>query len=357
MKSAVIGCGGIAQVHAEALRELGHELAGFADIKLERAEGMAESFGGRAYSDYKEMLQKERPQVVHICTPHYLHVEMAEEAAKLGIAVFTEKPPAIDRGQFERLRDVSKKVRLGICFQNRFNDSVNFIRQLLGMPLYIPECSHSLHLRAAFDKQGFLVENPQEFAERFKNPGKIKGAKAFVTWSRDADYYTSSGWRGTWAMEGGGCLMNQSIHTLDLLLEFLGSKPLSVGFNSSNRHLQGVIQVEDTMEAYLDWGSRRAFFYAVTGYSSNSPVMLELDCENFQIRMEEWEVTLWNGAEKVVYNFRTPPSQEEKSYWGNSHQKCIAAFYRSLVEENYSFPVDIESVNGTMDTVYKLYNR
>lgn len=151
--------------------------------------------------------------------------------------------------------------------------------------------------------------------------------------------------------------MNQSIHTLDLMLEFLGGTPSGVEFNSSNRHLKGVIQVEDTMEAYLNWGEQQGFFYATTGYSANSPVVLELDCRNFQIRMEEWEVTLWNGSGKVVYNFKRAPSQNEKSYWGNSHQKCIAAFYRSLEEPDYLFPVGIERVLGTMDTVYKMYGR
>ena len=79
--------------------------------------------------------------------------------------------------------------------------------------------------------------------------GKIQGARAFVTWSRDKAYYTESGWRGNLATEGGGVLINQSVHTLDLLVQFLGRADWAEA-RIANHHLKGVIEVEDTMEAY-----------------------------------------------------------------------------------------------------------
>ena len=99
-KSAIVGCGGIAQVHAKALRDGDYaELAACADIRPERAETMAQQYGGRAYSSLEEMLDGEAIDVLHICTPHSLHTPMAKEAVRRGIQVFTEKPPVISREQ------------------------------------------------------------------------------------------------------------------------------------------------------------------------------------------------------------------------------------------------------------------
>ena len=89
----VVGCGGIAQVHGTVLQHLeGVELVGCADIKPERAQAFAETYGGRAYSSMEELLEHEQLDAVHLCTPHYLHTPMARLAAEKGIHVFTEKP-------------------------------------------------------------------------------------------------------------------------------------------------------------------------------------------------------------------------------------------------------------------------
>ena len=89
----LIGCGGISQVHAQVLNELKDtELTACADLIPERAA----RYGTAAYTDWVDMLDREKPDAVHLCTPHYLHPVMAAEAARRGIAVFTEKPPAID---------------------------------------------------------------------------------------------------------------------------------------------------------------------------------------------------------------------------------------------------------------------
>ena len=89
MKAAIVGCGNIAAVHAKSISRLeGAELLAAADIRPERAEKYTEEYGCRAYGSLEEMLEKERPDVLHICTPHYLHVPMAEYALKRGIHVF-----------------------------------------------------------------------------------------------------------------------------------------------------------------------------------------------------------------------------------------------------------------------------
>ena len=116
----IVGCGGIAQVHGETLHRLpGVKFAACADIRPERAEAMGKKYGCRAYSSLEEMLEKEELDALHICTPHYMHVPMAEAALAKGLAVFTEKPPAISWEQWKRFSDLEKKGLLSVCFQNR----------------------------------------------------------------------------------------------------------------------------------------------------------------------------------------------------------------------------------------------
>ena len=185
-------------------------------------------------------------------------------------------------------------------------------------------------------------------------PGKILGARAFVTWNRNVPYYTESGWRGSLTTEGGGVLINQSIHTLDLMVRFLG-RPQAVEASMANRHLKGVIEVEDTLEAYLEFPGAAGLFYATTAYCADSPVLLELTCENVTLRMEESEVTcLWKDGQKERISFEQPVAQG-KAYWGVSHEVCIADFYEA-VDRGLPYQNDIESVKNTAETMLAVYS-
>lgn len=323
MRSAIVGCGGIAQVHAKVIGGLeGAELVACADIRRERAEAMANAHGGTPYTDYLDLLSKESVDVLHILTPHALHVPMAEEAAARGIAVFMEKPPVTTRAQWRRLTALQGKVPLGVCFQNRFNPATQRLRELIGMPA----------------------------------SGPVLGARAFVTWIRNAAYYTESGWRGTWALEGGGALINQAIHTLDLLTYLLG-KPTGSQASMHNRHLQGVIEVEDTVEAYITFGTAPALFYATTTYSKDAPVQLEIQCEHATFRLEGNEICCLyktGGEERILCDSGAGLG---KTYWGNSHGVCIEAFYRSLREKDCPFPIGIGDVADTVELMLTLYEQ
>lgn len=323
LRCGIVGCGSIAQVHGAVLRGLeAAELVAFADTVPQRAQAMAETYGGRAYGSIEELLDKEPVDVVHLCTPHYLHTPMARLAAGRGVHVFTEKPPVISREQwadFSNL-DTAAGVRVGICFQNRYNPSVRLFEGLL--------------------ESG--------------RAGRLLGARAFVTWQREAPYYTESGWRGRWETEGGGALINQSIHTLDLLVRFFG-KASRVEATMSNRHLKGVIEVEDTLEAAIDFSGRRALFYATTAHCANSPVLIELVCEHCTLRMEEPEVAIrWENGDVERRTMTQPSAGPGKAYWGSSHGLCIGDFYRCVLE-NAPFQNDIPSVADTMDLMLSIY--
>ncbi len=314
LRCAIVGCGGIAQVHAAVLHaQETAELAAFADIRPERAAALAKQYGGNAYASLEELLDHEEIQVLHICTPHVFHTPMAKLAAERGIHVFTEKPPVINEAQWEEFQALQDRVRVGICFQNRYNPEIRLLRELLTSG----------------------------------KPGSILGARAFVTWKREAPYYTDSGWRGALATEGGGVLINQSIHTLDLLVQFLGRAD-RVDASMANHHLKGVIEVEDVLEARIGFGGRPAVFFATTGHCEDSPVLLELVCENAVLRVEDHEVTVrWKDGSKERRELAAPVSPATgKPYWGASHGACIADFYHAVLTGE-PFPNDIPGVADT----------
>lgn len=323
MKSAIVGCGSIARVHAEAINKLPNgQLAAFADIKLERAEEFLKAFGdtnSKAYSNLEEMLRHEQIDVLHICTPHYLHSSMALYAMERNINVFLEKPLAISYKQLQQLQAFHAEAKLGICFQNRYNESVQAVKELLDSG----------------------------------KAGKIAGARAFLTWSRGEKYYTESGWRGRFETEGGGVLINQAIHTLDLLIYFLGI-PVSVEGTIINHHLKNAIEVEDTSEAYIQFENANASFYATTAFCMDSPVFIEFVCENMIIRMEGTDVTCKypNGIkEKLLIN--SEPTKG-KAYWGNGHFACIRHFY-DCVGNNEPFPINVSEASKAFKLMHGIY--
>ena len=121
MKVAVIGCGGISSMHLRALKDNPDtDIVAVADIKPERADKAAAEYGAKAYYDFDELLNNEEVDSVHICTPHYLHTDMAIKALNKGINVLTEKPCSVSADEVEALRRAQKESgkQVGVCFQN-----------------------------------------------------------------------------------------------------------------------------------------------------------------------------------------------------------------------------------------------
>lgn len=321
LKVGLVGCGGIAQVHAHVLREMPEiDFCACADIRIERAQEMAASTGGRAYASLEDMLNAEQLDVVHICTPHYLHTPMAQCCADHGVAVFTEKPPVITREQWAQFSALQEKIPVGICFQNRYNPNILAAKELIASGEY----------------------------------GKVVGVRGLVTWSRNDAYYTGSDWRGRWATEGGGALMNQSIHTLDLMLRFTG-KADKVEAHMANRHLQGISEEEDTLEAYWKSGDVTAVFFVSTAYTTNAPVLIEVQLEKATLRIEDDFMTVTVGDESITTHYAMKGGVG-KSYWGCGHAACIGDFYQCLAEKK-PYQNDIASVSNTVDALLSIYEQ
>lgn len=319
---AIVGCGAISTMHGEPMSDSEIiNLHAVCDIDEEQAKKAAEKYGCKYYTDYDEMLRDESIEVIHICTPHYLHAPMAIKAMRSGKHVLTEKPMAIKPDDAANMIQVSRETgrTLGVCFQNRYNNTSVFVKELL------------LSGKA----------------------GRVIGARSFVTWARERSYYADSNWRGTWEKEGGGVLINQSIHTLDLLQWFIGDIA-GLKANVDTRVLKDVIEVEDTADAtILFQNGARAIFYVTNCYVSNAPISIELVCENAVIKLEEdVEVVYQDGhVEKFVAGEALGGT---KSYWGVSHKYLIDDFYSSL-SKGESFKVDGEQGITTIKIIEAIY--
>jgi len=304
LKTAIVGCGNIFPMHAVPVSRNPHTtLTAVCDIKPDRAKRAAEQFHCNAYENFETMLEKERPDVVHICTPHYLHAPLACFAMEHGCHVLTEKPMAIRLEDGRRMLDTASASgkTLGVIFQNRYNAGSQLIRQCLD--------------------RGEL--------------GEIRAARILLTWDRSPEYYSKSDWKGTWDKEGGGVIIDQAIHTMDLMRWLIGRPVVSVQASLANR-THPAIDVEDTAEGRIEFeGGIYGAFYVMNHYCADEPVRLELFCTEGKAVMEgpKARVELNNGR---TYTADNDPSQifeygDVKQYWGTSHVKQINNFYESLL--------------------------
>ncbi len=326
MNIGIIGCGGIAAVHARSIENTDkNRLAAVADCVYDKAQKMAQAYGARAYEDWETMINQEALDVVHLCTPHYLHTDMAVSCLKHGIHVFTEKPPVISRAQLEQLQRAYIKakdaegLRLCVCFQNRWNPDVQFVKNTL--------------LK--------------------KELGNITGIRGIVSWCRGTGYYSDQ-WHGKKALEGGGALINQGIHTLDLMQYFVDEAAIRTEAVLDNLHLKGQIEVEDTLCAYIRYPDLTANLYVTTGYTSDMSPLIDICCENGHIRLENGEVIIRRGQDKPELHTFESEELYGKSYWGAGHQKAISHFYRSIAEGTGNL-LDFENVSETVDLMLRIY--
>jgi predicted dehydrogenase len=223
LRVGIAGCGAISRNHLEAFRALKDvEIVGVCDIDLARARDTAAAWGIPAAVDSVHGLLALEPDIVAVCTPHPTHEDVVLQAAAAGVHVLCEKPIAIDLASAERMVNACEDagVKLGVLFQRRFWPAAQRIRAAiddgtLGRPI-MGQCSVMLH--------------------------------------RDPEYYSRDAWRGTWANDGGGVLMTQAIHYIDLLQWFMGDVAEVYGKINTYKHSEH-IEVEDSATAVITFTS------------------------------------------------------------------------------------------------------
>ncbi len=310
MKSAIIGLGVIGKVHYDVLKSQNADIVALCDID----ESVLEKYDGvKKYTDYKMMLDSEDIDVVHICTPHYLHADMAIYALNKNVNVLCEKPLCIKVEDIDRIIEAESKSKamLGVCLQNRYNKSSQYVKKLL-------DCK------------------------------KVDFAFGNVSWHRDEAYYASGEWRGKRATEGGGVLINQAIHTLDLMQWICGA-PKSVIANTYNYSLKGVIEVEDTAIALFK-GDTDFEFFATNTAKSDLPIEIRFIAGGDIITLYPDEV-LVNGE---IADIDKGMNWYGKISYGNGHEKLIRHFY-DCVERGEKFWIDAKEASACVRQVLASY--
>lgn len=264
MGFGIIGCGMIAGFHAKAIQGAGGELIGCYDRIPLAAERIAKENGGIAYQDLKEMLANPAIDIVTIGTPSGAHMDPAVMAAEAGKHVIVEKPLEVTLDRCDRIIDACNKggVVLSTIFPSRFHPS-------------------SLQLKRAID------------ANRF---GKLTLGDAIVKWYRTQEYYDSGVWRGTWELDGGGALMNQAIHSVDLLSWLMGPVAEISALTGLVAHER--IEVEDVAAASIRFkngalGTIEATTAAYPGYLKR----IEIHGTAGSAVIEEEDIIKWDFAE------------------------------------------------------------
>lgn len=223
IKAAVVGLGNIGKIHVEALQAVANvEIVAVCDTDQATAEAVAKSTGTspEVFSDLEQMLLEAPLDFVSVCLPSGAHVDAAKKVIEAGKHVVVEKPLDVDLAkarEFVALSEQHPEISVSVISQHRFDPAT----------LKVLELAKS---------------------ERF---GQITTGIASIAWWRSQGYYDSASWRGTWAEDGGGALMNQGVHTLDLLLAVMGKPIKVVGMASTIAHRD--IEVEDVLGATIEF--------------------------------------------------------------------------------------------------------
>lgn len=296
----VVGFGAIGPVHAKAAARSEYAACyAICDCLKERADKAAKLYGAKAYYNFEDVLADKNIDVIHICTPHYLHKEMAVSALKAGKNIVLEKPAAMTLSELSEMEEVYKMSDKKACIvlQNRMNTSVAEMKRLI---------------------------------KEDKSLGKMLGIAGFMTWRRDGEYYKRDSWRGRWATEGGALLINQAVHMIDLI-DWLGGGIKSVKSSISNKSLDGIIETEDTSDSLFIFKSGvHGVFYATNAFGADSPFRIEAVFENATLRYADTRLyKIENGVKIIAEDFATDICG--KKCWGGGHARVINDFYNALI--------------------------
>lgn len=264
-KWGIIGCGVIAPWHADSVVDSEYaDLVAVCDVDEEKGKAFAERYGGIAlYADYRQMLKEAGCDVVSICTPSGMHSEMTIAAAEAGVHVLCEKPMAITIPQLDAMMDAVHKsgIKLEVIFQRRTYEVSKRVREAV--------------------QSGLL--------------GQMTLGDAYLKYYRSPAYYRSADWRATWKLDGGGALINQGVHGIDLLLWIMGDVE-SVYAKAEAKARD--IEVEDTCVALLTFGNGAyGVIEGTTSSNPGEPTALYLHGEKGTIALDDKGIAEWAVAE------------------------------------------------------------
>jgi UDP-N-acetyl-2-amino-2-deoxyglucuronate dehydrogenase len=268
VRFAMVGCGMISNFHAAAIADAPDaSLVGCFSRSLDKTKAFADKHGCRVFETLEQLLADSEVDAVTICSPSGAHLEPALAAAAAGKHIIVEKPLEITTERCDKIirAAADANVKLGVTFQSRFHESAQL-------------------LKAAID------------AGRF---GTITLGDAYVKWFRSQAYYDSGAWRGTWALDGGGALMNQAIHSVDLLLWLMGPVAEVNARTATMTHER--IEVEDVAVAHLLFQSGAlGVIEATTTAFPGSLKRIEISGNQGMAILEEEDLKQWQFAQETA---------------------------------------------------------
>lgn len=326
----VVGAGLIADFHARALGDIENaKFVACCDPVAERAKKLTDKYGGKAYESYEEMLKDDAIDIVTIATPSGLHMEPSVAAAEAGKHVICEKPLEITLERIDAMIEAHKKAgtRLGGIFPYRFND------------LMVP-------LREAIESGRF---------------GTITCASVFVPWWRTDAYYENS-WHGTWKLDGGGALMNQSIHMIDMLCDLMPGIESVQAYTATLGH---EMEAEDTATAVLRYtNGALGMIYGTTSSYPGQFRRFEITGTKGTVINVENSITVWQFEddrpedEEVRKRFMKIEGgggvADPAAITHENHTRNFKAFLESL-EKNEDFWISGPEARKAVEVILAVY--
>ena len=274
----IIGCGVISKWHADSIEQIEDaKIIGAYDLRFESAEKFAKERGCISFKTLEEMLSSKDIDIVCICTPSGLHAPLAIKAANAGKHFIVEKPMAITKKQVLDMIDAveKNKVKGAVISQLRFTKSIQRVRKAI--------------------QNGEL--------------GRIILGDVYMKYYRSPEYYASAGWRGTWEMDGGGALMNQGIHGIDVLQYLVG--PV-VSVSGVCKTLTRDIEVEDTANLIVEYASGAiGTIQGTTSVEPGYPRVIEISGTRGTIVLKEDVIIRWDVDGKELDEKDIPKGNQE----------------------------------------------
>jgi len=310
IRVAVVGAGNIGKFHAAALQGVSEShLIAICDNVPEAAESLAEKMHVAAHTDFNELIARPDLDAIHICTPSGLHGEAAVAAANAGKHVLVEKPMEITLEKADAMIEAAREnnVKLGVISQRRFDPDMRKIKE-------------------AVDSGRF---------------GTMVVGDAFIKWYRSQEYYDSGDWRGTWEYDGGGCLMNQGIHFIDMLQWIMG--PVRKIFARTATRARN-IEVEDVAIANIEFESG-AFGNIIgsTAVYPGLPERLEISGTTGSAVLEKTELLFWDvegeegGGPIDVKKDTSAAAKDPMKIDASGHQNQFRDFAEAVMDNREPF--------------------
>lgn len=303
LRTAIIGLGTVSAVHYKAIKDSHNgQLVAVCD----QDEELREKYPGVPfYTDVATMLEQEEIDVVHICLPHFMHYPVTKICVEHGVHVLQEKPLSMSYEEGLKTMRIAENSdrKVAVCFQNRYNSTFQKLWEIVRSGKY----------------------------------GKVTAIKGLVAWNRTPEYYAEKPWRGTWEQAGGGTIINQAIHTLDLM-QLVGGELLSVKAQLCNL-TDFDIEVEDTAVANFTFEDAVPGFYMSTNaYATNSSVELEVILEEAVLNIKDDQLCLvvnQDGKRQTICE--DLPLEGSKSHYGASHSLLIQGFYDAIEQDTEDY--------------------